>query len=129
MKHTLAVLAVFAFAWGGCATTNPASDGLEGVQFEDLPAAEGMKLEKPGYGFKTPSGNIREYNEYYVGTRKLETIKSFYEKAFPVHGWSLVTSEGTDPATLVFEKRAEKVIVTLKNAGDQLKVHVHTTGK
>src|SRR5688572_24918875 len=113
MKLTLALAGAVALSIGGCASTHPTSDGIEGVLFEDLPAAPGMKLVKPGYGFKTPSGHIREYKEEYVGTRRLEDTKKFYEEAFPVWHWKLVSSEGTDPATLVFEKKAEKVTVTL----------------
>jgi len=124
----------FAFATllvlGGCkATTNPTSPGIEGVLFEDLPAAPGMTLEKPGYGHKSPSGSVREYDEHYSGSRKLEDTKAFYEKALPVHNWVLKGTEGSDPVTLTFEKKMEKVDVKIWTERGLLKVHVHTTGK
>ena len=117
---------------GGCiATTNPQSPGIEGALYEDLPAAPGMALEKPGYGHKSPSGSVRDYTQHYSGSRRLEDTKRWYEETFAIHphDWKLVSSEGTSPATLVFEKRAEKVTVTLQNVGSLLKVVVHVSGK
>src|SRR5688572_15103497 len=130
MTLTRAVGLAFLLSLGGClATTNPESPGETGNLYEDLPAAEGMKLEKPPYGHASPSGTVRDYQYFYSGTRKLETVKAFYEGALPKHDWKHVSSEGSDPAVLTFEKRAERVVVTLKNAGDLLKVHVHVRGK
>lgn len=130
MKHTriLAVAVACAFAVGCKATTNPASPGMENEIFTDLPAADGMTYEK-GYGHKTPSGGLREYRQEYSGSRRIEDVKKFYQEAFPKHGWALKNSEGTDPATLTFEKGQEKAHVELKNAGSLLKVTVHVTGK
>ena len=128
MKTIFAVAALLALS--GClATTNPDSPGTEGELFDDLPAAPGLKLDKPGYGHKSKSGTLREYKYEYSGSRRIEDTRKFYEDAFPVHGWTLVKSEGADPATLTFEKRAEKVTVALRTAGNVLKVVVHVTGK
>jgi len=133
MKHAMAVLAAFAVAFGGCATTHPDSSGTENAYFEDLPAAPGLTPDKDpvtkNYGHKTPSGKLREYRQHYSGERSLETTKKWYEDTFPVHGWSNLTSEGTDPATVTFEKGAEKVTISLKTEGGKLKVMVHVTGK
>ena len=128
-----AVAVAALLALGGClATTNPQSPGnLEGVIFEDLPAAPGMALERPGYGQKSPSGSIRDYKQHYSGSRRLEDTKRWYEETFPIHphDWKLVSSEGIGPAKIVFEKKAEKVTVTLQNVGSLLKVEVHVSGK
>lgn len=114
---------------GGCAaTTNPDSPGTELEFFEDLPAAEGMNYDK-GYGHKTPSGGLRSYTQEYSGRRKLEDVKKFYEKALPVHGWTLKSTEGTDPVTMVFEKRMEKAILRIHDDRGLLRVHVRVTGK
>lgn len=126
MKKICAV--ALACALAGCATTNPTSPGMERQVYTDLPAAPGMTYEE-GYGHPTPSGRLREYRQAYSGSRRLEDVKQFYLEAFPVHKWTLVSSEGNDPAKLIFEKRAEKVIVDLKNVGGLLKVNVHVTGK
>ena len=117
-----------ACALAGCATTNPNSPGMEREVFTDLPAAPGMTYES-GFGNQTPSGRLRDYRQAYTGSRRLEDVKRFYQEAFPKHFWTLVAAEGSDPATLTFEKRAEKVIVKLENAGSLLKVTVHVTGK
>ena len=119
-------------ALSGClATTNPQSPGVEGALYEDLPAAPGMALERPGYGHKSPSGSVRDYKQEYSGSRRLEDTKRWYEETFVLHphDWKLVSSEGSGPATIVFEKRAEKVTVTLNNVGNLLKVVVHVSGK
>lgn len=129
MKHSsgLAVAALLVLA--GCvATTNPTSPGLENEVFTDLPAADGLKYDK-GYGQKTPSGGLREYKQDYSGSRRLDDVKEFYEKALPHHGWMSKGSEGTDPVTLTFEKRMEKVHVKIWNDGGLIKVNVHVTGK
>ena len=128
MRMIFAVAAACALA--GCATTHPASPGAENEVFTDLPAAPGMTYEKgSSYGHTSPSGRLREYRQDYIGSRRIEDVKRFYEEAFLVHGWVVVSSEGVDPATITFEKRAEKCVVKLWNAGSLLKVNVHVTGK
>ena len=127
MKPILALAAVVALA--GCVpTTNPASPGVEGEIFTDLPAAPGMKYEK-GYGNKSPSGSLRSYDQEYSGGRSLDATRKWYEETFPGHGWTLVSTEGTNPTTLTFTKKLEKVEVKLQNTGEQLKVLVHVGGK
>lgn len=126
MRTFIALAAACALA--GCATTNPRSPGSENEVFTDLPAAPGMTYEN-GYGEKTPAGHLREYRQAYTGSRRIEDVKRFYEEAYPVHGWVQKSSEGTSPATLVFEKKAEKCVVKLENSGNLLKVTVHVTGK
>ncbi|HEU4339884.1 MAG TPA: hypothetical protein VFS19_07425 [Planctomycetota bacterium] len=106
---------------------------MEDATFEDLPAAPGLMPDKDpvtkNYGHRTPSGTIREYRQHYSSERSLETTKKWYEDTFPVHGWKHTGSEGTDPATLTFEKKAEVVTVSLKTDRGRLQVMVHVTGK
>jgi hypothetical protein len=129
MKRSRALAAAILAALAGCvATTNPTSPGPENEIFTDLPALDGLKYDK-GYGYKTPSGGLREYQQEYSGSRLLEDVKVFYEKALPQHGWMLKGSQGADPVTLTFEKKQEKVDVKIWNAGALLKVNVHVTGK
>src|SRR5262245_20584509 len=129
MTRTRAFAIATLLVLGGCkATTNPTSPGTENQVFTDLPAAEGLKYDK-GYGHTSPSGGLREYNQEYSGSRRLEDVKKFYEEAFPVHHWVLKGTEGSDPVTLTFEKNLEKVHVKIWNERGLLKVHVHTTGK
>jgi len=126
MKTTAALLLAFALA--GCASTNPASPGMENEVFEDLPAPEGLKYER-GYGHKSPSGDIRTYEQTYTGSRRIEDVRKFYEATLPAHGWSQKGAEGTDPVVLAFEKRAEKCDVSIGSSGTKLKVSVKIGGK
>lgn len=127
MKRIVAV-ALVALAAACQATTNPTSPGSENEIFTDLPAAPGMTYEK-GYGHKSPPGVLRSYEQHYSGSRRIEDVKGFYEKALPVHGWTLVNSSGGDPATLTFEKKMEKADVKLQTVGGLLKVTVTVGAK
>jgi hypothetical protein len=127
MKPIIALAAAVALFAGCVPTTNPQSPGVEGEIFTDLPAAPGMKYEK-GYGNKTPSGSLRSYEQEYSGGRSLESTRKWYEETFPGHGWVLASTEGTNPMTLTFTKKLEKVQVKL-HSGDQLKVFVIVSGK
>ena len=128
MNKTLA-LAVFVLVVAGCrATTNPTSPGIENEVFSDLPAAPGMTYDK-GYGHKSPPGQLRSYEQQYSGSRRIEDTKSFYEQAFPKHGWTLKDSSGGDPATMTFENRMERAEVKLQTVGGLLKVTVTVGAK
>ncbi|HEY3226460.1 MAG TPA: hypothetical protein VGK61_05660 [Planctomycetota bacterium] len=119
---------LLALALAGCATTNPQSPGTEMAVFDDLPAAPGMTYES-GYGHRSPSGDLRSYTQVYTGSRRSEDVRRFYEEAFPVHGWKLMAAEGTDRATLTFERRAERCTVTIEPSGNVLKVKVIVGGR
>ena len=124
----IATILALALALGGCATTQPTSPGLEKAVFEDIPAAEGMTYES-GYGHKSRSGDLRTYTQVYVGSRRLEDVRRFYEEAMPVHKWVQVSAEGADPVTLTFDRRAERVVVTIGRSGTLLKVTVKVGGR
>lgn len=126
MKTTAGLM--FALAMAGCASTNPASPGMENQVFEDLPQAEGLKYVS-GYGHKSPGGDIRTYEQNYAGPRRIEDVRKFYEDTLPAHGWSQKDAAGTDPVVLTFEKRAEKCEVTIGSSGTKLKVTVKIGGK
>ncbi|MBI4564559.1 MAG: hypothetical protein HY716_07710 [Planctomycetes bacterium] len=106
-----------------CAST-PSSPGVEKAVFPDLPAAEGLKYDA-GYGQSTPSGEIRTYRQEYSGSRRLADVAQFYRDALPKHGWTPAGSEGENPMTLRFEKKAEAVTIGLDGRGPLLKVTVN----
>ena len=130
MKTTagLVFALALALALAGCASTNPASPGMENEIFVDLPAPEGLKYVR-GYGHKSPGGDIRTYEQEYTGSRRIEDVRKFYEETLPAHGWSQKGAEGTDPAVLTFEKRSEKCVISIGSSGTQLKVTVKIGGK
>ena len=125
--RTITCIAV-AFALSGCATTHPQSPGQERAVFTDLPAADGMTYVS-GYGHTSRSGSIRSYTQEYTGSRRLEDVRIFYEKALPVHKWALISAEGSNPSTLKFEKQAERVTVRIEDKGGTLRVTVTVGGK
>jgi hypothetical protein len=128
MNKTLALALALLAALGCRATTNPTSPGVENEVFNDLPAAPGMTYDK-GYGYKSPPGQLRSYEQQYSGSRRIEDVKAFYEQALPHHGWTLKNSSGGDPATLTFENKMEKVDVKLQTVGGLLKVTVTVGAK
>src|SRR5262245_671691 len=129
MTLTRAILFGACLALAGCAaTTNPESPGPDMQIFTDLPAAPGLTYDK-GYGHVTPSGGLRVYDQDYSGQRALEATKDWYVRTFPSHGWTQKSAEGTNPATLTFEKKMEKAVITLHDDRGTLHVHVAVMGK
>ncbi len=125
----LAALLALALASAGCeGPPKEPNPGQVKAVFEDVPAPEGLDYDE-GYGHVAPSGKIRTYTQKYSGSRKLQDVADFYEKALPVHGWKKVSGEGKDPVKLVFQKDPETCTVELTSTGHKVVATVRLDAK
>ena len=97
---------------------NPDSPSTVGALHADLPAPNGFVYVK-NVGDTNPTGAFRVLTQILEGKeQRVEAAAQFYKQAFPTHGWTLESEEGSarDAVRLSFLKKEERCRVEIKDA-------------